>query len=410
MQNQQLDPIKPVYLDIPKRQNFWIKTLIKVLSKIEYGQISLILPDGTNHVITGSKCDEPKAIFRLHRSSTARKMLVGGTIGLAESYMDGDWDSSSLVELLEIGARNESAIGSDIAGAIFMRLINYARHLARPNTKRGSRLNIQYHYDLGNTFYAPWLDSSMTYSSALFTNPTQSLSDAQNAKYRRLAKSLELKSDHHILEIGCGWGGFAAYAAQEIGCRVAAVTISKEQFSFAKKRILQLGLEDKVEIRLEDYRDIDGSYDRIVSIEMFEAVGEQQWPVFFQILRSRLKPNGRAALQLISIEDSRFSAYRRQPDFIQRYIFPGGMLPSPHVLRKHIDAADLKLLEEYTFGASYARTLALWQECFQQAWPEISQLGFDIRFKRMWEYYLAYCEGAFNAGAVDVGHYLLTRE
>jgi cyclopropane-fatty-acyl-phospholipid synthase len=410
MQKQQLDPIKPDYLEIPRYQNFWVKTLIKVLSKIEFGQISLVLPNGTSHLITGTKHNEPKAIFRLRSAATARRLLVGGTIGLAESYMDGEWDSPSLVELLEIGARNENAIGSDIAGAILMRLINYMRHLARPNTKRGSRRNIQYHYDLGNTFYAPWLDSSMTYSSALFTDPAQSLSEAQNEKYRRLAESLALRSDHHVLEIGCGWGGFAAYAAQEIGCRVTALTISQEQFSFAKRRIKQLGLDDKVGIRLQDYRDIEGTYDRIASIEMFEAVGEQQWPLFFKIVRSRLKPNGKAALQIISIEDDRFDTYRRHPDFIQRYIFPGGMLPSPRVLRELIKDAGLNLQDEFTFGTSYAKTLALWQQRFQKSWPDLIGLGFDHRFKRMWEYYLAYCESGFNADAVDVGHYLLTRD
>jgi cyclopropane-fatty-acyl-phospholipid synthase len=283
------------------------------------------------------------------------------------------------------------------------------RHLARRNTRRGSRRNIAFHYDLGNDFYALWLDPGMTYSSAVFDAAGQSLQDAQDAKYRRLAESLDLKPGHHVLEIGCGWGGFAMTAARDYGCRVTAITLSGEQRRYAEERVRRAGLSDRIEVRLQDYRDVTGRFDRIASIEMFEAVGEERWPIFFNTVRERLKPGGVAGLQVITIEDGRYEAYQRSADFIQRYIFPGGMLPSPSALAAAIDRAGLTLNNVFAFGPSYAETLAAWQGRFQRAWPQIRQLGFDGRFKRLWEFYLAYCEAGFRAGAIDVAHYRIER-
>jgi cyclopropane-fatty-acyl-phospholipid synthase len=283
------------------------------------------------------------------------------------------------------------------------------RHLLRPNTRSGSKRNIHDHYDLGNDFYGLWLDPTMTYSSAIFAEPQQRLSDGQMAKYQRMAESLDLKPGHKVLEIGCGWGGFAEFTAATYGCHVTGITLSEEQKRFADQRMTRAGLQDRVEIALTDYRDVTGSFDRIASIEMFEAVGEAHWPAFFDKVRDLLSPGGLAALQVILIEDARFDLYRRGADFIQRYVFPGGMLPSPNAFSRAAEAARLKVDETFHFGLDYARTLALWQKQFQQAWPRVAGLGFDARFKRLWEYYLAYCEGGFRAGSIDVAQYRLKK-
>jgi cyclopropane-fatty-acyl-phospholipid synthase len=283
------------------------------------------------------------------------------------------------------------------------------RHVLRPNSRRGSRRNILAHYDLGNAFYQRWLDPSMTYSSARFEKPELSLEDAQTAKYRSLARKLSLQPDHHLLEVGCGWGGFAEFAAREVGARVTAITISDQQHAFAAERIRCAGLGDKVEIRLQDYRDVEGRFDRIASIEMFEAVGESYWPIYFGKLADIIKPDGIIGLQIITIADRYFETYRRGADFIQRHIFPGGMLPSPTALQQQLERAGLQKLTEATFGLDYARTLATWNRRFQAAWPDLLRLGFDQRFKRLWQYYLAYCEAGFKAGWTDVCQLALRR-
>ena len=275
--------------------------------------------------------------------------------------------------------------------------------------KTGSARNIAYHYDLGNAFYAEWLDPGMTYSSAMFADAGDDLETAQRRKNRSVAELLELAPGHELLEIGCGWGGFAEYAAGERGAKVTGLTISHEQHDYATARLARAGLAGRAEIRLQDYRDVAGTFDRIASIEMIEAVGEKHWPTYFARLRSLLRPGGIAVLQAITIADHRFESYRRCPDFIQRYIFPGGMLPSPSVMRQAAARAGLAFVEGPRFAQSYARTLALWQERFQSAWPRIAAPGFDRRFKRMWEYYLAYCEAGFRSGNLDVGHYRLER-
>ena len=272
----------------------------------------------------------------------------------------------------------------------------------RPNTLSGAKRNIAKHYDLGNDFYGAWLDPSMTYSAALFATQGEDLTPAQARKYRTLARLAGLRPGDRVLEIGCGWGGFAFWAAREIGCRVTALTISKAQHEHAKMHLQGSGLAERVELRLQDYRECQGTFDAIVSVEMLEAVGERYWPTYFRSLQRCLRPGGRAALQVITIDDRHFEAYRRNADFIQRHIFPGGCLPSPTVLRAGIESAGFRLTADQGYARDYDRTLELWTERFAQAWPEIAKLGFDDRFKRMWHYYFAYCRAGFRTGRIDL--------
>jgi cyclopropane-fatty-acyl-phospholipid synthase len=283
-----------------------------------------------------------------------------------------------------------------------MRAINVLYHLFNRNDRKGSRKNIHAHYDLGNSFYSHWLDPSMTYSSAIFERPGQPLKDAQNAKYAALAQTLTLEPRHHVLEIGCGWGGFAEFAAKEIGARVTAVTISPSQHDFARKRLFDLGLAEKADIQLIDYRDVQGRFDRVASIEMFEAVGEAYWPTYFSKVHDVLAPGGRAGLQIITIRDELFEHYRNQTDFIQRYIFPGGMLPSETRLKAETARAGLDWRDVRRFGQNYADTLAEWGRRFEGAWDDITKLGFDERFRRLWRFYLSYCEAGFRTERTNV--------
>jgi cyclopropane-fatty-acyl-phospholipid synthase len=310
---------------------------------------------------------------------------------------------------LEFFLGNADALQEKLTGNPVFRFVARLGHMLRRNSKSGSKRNIEYHYDLGNSFYRRWLDPTMTYSSARFAHKEQDLSSAQINKYRSLAEGIDLKPEHHLLEIGSGWGGFAEYAASEIGCRVTGITISKEQLAFARERMEKKGLGDKVDIRYQDYRDVDERFDRIASIEMFEAVGEQYWPAYFDKIRNCLKPGGKAGLQIITIADRSFAAYRRRADFIQRYIFPGGMLPSPSVLKQQVQRAGLTWAGNLEFGLDYAETLRQWRERFRAAWPDIQHQGFDERFRRMWEYYLAYCEAGFRSGNIDVTQVTLAR-
>jgi cyclopropane-fatty-acyl-phospholipid synthase len=365
------------------------------------GRVALVLPDGTR--LPAARAPAAEIVLRRHRALW--RVLAGGGIGLAESYMDGDWDTPDLPGLLALLAEAHRGAGVPVPLGPWHRLM----HLARPNTRRGSRRNIAAHYDLGNDFFRLWLDPGMTYSAALFAAPDDTLEQAQRRKYRRLADLLGLRPGLRVLEIGCGWGGFAEMAAREYGCRVVAITLSRAQLQYARERIARAGLCDRVELLLQDYREVGGAFDRVAAIEMFEAVGERNWPAFFGLLRRRLVPGGMAALQVITIAESRFARYRRRADFIQRYIFPGGMLPSPDALRRAAAAAGLRPGAAETFGPSYARTLAEWHRAFDHAWPAVAGLGFDERFRRMWKFYLAYCEGGFRAGAIDVGQYRFDR-
>ncbi len=385
-----------------------VRAFIRLCERIDTGRLSIQFPDGRTQVLGAQGDDGPHGIMSINSLRALPRTIFGGHLGFAEAYMDGDWDSPSLIDLIEVAARNEH-VEADAEGWRLFRLPSRLWHLMRDNDRRGSRRNIAYHYDLGNAFYTRWLDPGMTYSSAYFEHPDQPLEDAQAAKCRRLAEALDVKPGDHVLEIGCGWGGLAEMLARDYGCRVTGLTLSHQQHEYATERMRAADLDGQVEIRLQDYRDVPGQFDRIASVEMFEAVGERHWPVFFDVVRARLKQGGRAMLQIITIEESRFERYRSGTDFIQRYIFPGGMLPSPPVLAGQIDRAGLALEGSDLFGQSYARTLEAWQRSFQRAWPEIKQLGFDDRFKRMWEYYLAYCEAGFRTGALDVGQYAIVR-
>lgn len=382
---------------------------LRWLNDIRYGELTLLFPDGTRRVVRGAE-EGPVATIAINRMRVVRKMLTRGDVGFAEAFMDGDWTTPDLTALLLFGYSNEAALSPALKASALVAPLIRLWHRMRANTRSGSRRNIAYHYDLGNAFYSQWLDETMTYSSAVFDDhPERTLEEAQTEKYRRILRALDLKSTDHVLEIGCGWGGFAEIAARETGCRVTGITLSKEQAAFARQRMVDNGLSDQVEIRLQDYRDVPESYDKIVSIEMFEAVGEENWPVYFQAVGDRLKRAGKAVLQIITVADDRFDAYRGAVDFIQRYIFPGGMLPSKEILSREISKAGLELRNTSFFAASYAETLRRWRDTFRASWTDIAPLGFDERFRRMWHYYLCGCEASFTSGAADVGQYVIEK-
>jgi cyclopropane-fatty-acyl-phospholipid synthase len=386
-----------------------MRLLAGLAGYFDQGRLTVVAPDGTSRRFgVSTDAAELDATLVVHRPGAVYRVLRGGALGFAEAYLDGDVDTPDLYPLLALFLANADALAERWRGGAVARMARRVYHRLRPNSKRGSRRNIHAHYDLGNAFYASWLDPSMTYSAARFADGDD-LEAAQRRKYRRLAERLGLGPDRHVLEVGCGWGGFAVTAAGEYGSRVTALTISEEQYDYATKRIADAGLADRVDVRFQDYRDVAGRFDAVASIEMFEAVGEAWWPVYFAKLKDAVRPEGLVGLQVITIDDAYFEDYRRNVDFIQRYVFPGGMLPSPAVLESTARAAGLELRERFTFGLDYARTLRLWAERFAQAWPEIRRLGFDERFRRLWSYYLAYCEAGFRAGTIDVEQTIFRR-
>ncbi len=375
---------------------------------LQNGSMTVLLPDGSAHHFTGQG-PGPGATLIVRDPRMVAKLAFGGCLGLCEAYLEGMWDSPNVTDVLCLGTLNEAAFDALLRGKPWARFVSWVMHKLRPNTRRGSKRNIAEHYDLGNDFYREWLDGSMTYSSALFSNGSADLAAAQREKYRRLCQTLDLRPGMSVLEIGCGWGGFAEVAAAEFGASVTGITLSREQLFYAQTRIEAAGLQNLVTLKLQDYRDTLGSFDRIVSIEMFEAVGIEYWPVYFQTLRNRLKPGGLAGLQVITIADRFFADYCRTADFIQRYVFPGGMLPSPGRLQQEISKAGLRLGDTIWFGQDYAETLNRWQARFQSAWSRINTLApqYDNRFKRLWEFYLGYCEAGFRAGWTDVGQIVI---
>lgn len=387
------------------------------LRKLHRGRLTVSLPSGNSHTFSGSMDlidgQQFHATWQLHSYKAFRRMLKTQSVGFAESYIAGEWDSPDLAQLLELMACNMDALEAHIDRWTLVRILNRLQHRFRRNSRTGSRRNISYHYDLGNDFYEHWLDNGMTYSSAIFAGdgePTlDDLPAAQERKYRRLAERLGLRAGHRVLEIGCGWGGFAEFAARTYGCHVTGITLSREQLAYGRQRISRAGLGELVDLRFQDYRDVSGQFDRIASIEMFEAVGEEHWNIYFDGIRERLRPGGRAGLQIITIADERFENYRDNTDFIQKYVFPGGMLPSPQRLAAEVRRAGLDLEDQYTFGIDYARTLKLWRKRFLGRWPSIEALGYSPEFRRLWEYYLAYCEAGFRRNTIDVGHYLVER-
>ncbi len=376
--------------------------VLKATMGLPHGSLKVRLPDG-RWVLVGGNGPGPDAELVLNNWRLPSRAFSGGTIGVAESYMDGDWESPDVTSFLELFVINTET-GEHVAGGAnwLINTIQRIRHWLNENTRTGSKRNISAHYDLGNAFYREWLDPSMTYSSALYARGANDLESAQAAKYRALARDIGIRAKDRVLEIGCGWGGFAEFAAREVGCHVTGLTISREQHDFARERIHKAGLADKVEIKLQDYRDETGRYDRIASIEMFEAVGEKYWPVFFRKVKDCLKPGGTAGFQIITINEAAFKTYRARPDFIQRYVFPGGMLPTPSILKSLGAEHGLAHLRERVFPQDYARTLAEWRQRFWASWERIVPLGFDERFKKLWEFYLHYCEAGFRASYIDV--------
>jgi cyclopropane-fatty-acyl-phospholipid synthase len=382
------------------------RLLARLLRSVHCGSIAVELPNGERVEGRGA-AEGPHASIRLHRWRPLARMLLRGDIGLAESYRDGDWSSHDLTALLEFGIRNEAGWGRVFEASLPAKWFGRAVHRMRANTRRGSRQNISFHYDMGNAFYAQWLDADLIYSSALYATGDESLEQAQAAKIDRIAELLAPAPDDSVLEIGCGWGALALALARLHGAQVTGLTLSAEQLAHAQQRVQEEGLSAQIDLRLQDYRDVQGRYDRIVSIEMLEAVGERYWPVYFDTLQGRLAPGGTAVVQVITIADQHFEQYRRSPDFIQRFIFPGGMLPTVRALGAEAARAGLTLECAESFGASYAATLAEWRHRFLAAWPSIEPLGFDASFKRLWEYYLCYCEAGFLSGRVDVGLFTL---
>ncbi len=374
----------------------------------EAGSLTFILPSGREVRIDGSE-PGPDGVLIVRDFRFVGRVLASADIGFGEGFMAGEWDTPDLSALLEAFTRNFDKLERLVEGNPCMRAVNLLAHVFHRNSRRGARRNIHAHYDLGNAFYSRWLDAGMTYSSARYESPGQSLSAAQHNKYASLARQIALESGHHVLEIGCGWGGFAEFAAREIGARVTAVTISPAQYEFARKRLFDQGLADKADIRLMDYRDVQGRFDRVASIEMFEAVGEAYWPAYFGKLREVLSPGGRAGLQIITIRDELFSVYRGRSDFMRKYIFPGGMLPSETRLREETDRAGLEWKAIVRFGQNYADTLAEWTRSFEAAWEDIRRLGFDERFRRLWRFYLSYCEAGFRAERTNVVQLSLVR-
>ena len=381
---------------------------LRMLLRLKYGTLTVQFPDGRRLRFEGEK-DGVDTMISARDLRFVGRAMAGGDIGFGESYMDGEWDSPDLPKLLELFSSNLDAMNTIVSGGPVSRFMHWIYHRLRPNTRDGARKNISAHYDLGNDFYERWLDPTMTYSSARFARPGQSLEDAQREKYKALSNSIGLKRDEHVLEIGCGWGGFAEYAARDVGARVTCLTISKEQRDYAMERMQRLQLNDRVDIKLQDYRDETGQYDHVASIEMFEAVGEEYWPSFFSKVSETLKPDGRAGLQIISIRDDLFETYRKRTDFIQRYIFPGGILPSMQRLKEEFDHAGLALKSIDAFAVDYADTLAQWAQSFNGAWDDIRGQGFNDRFKRMWLFYMAYCEAGFRTGRIDVAQYTLAK-
>jgi cyclopropane-fatty-acyl-phospholipid synthase len=365
------------------------------------GSLAFVTPAGGELRLVGEK-PGPSARLIIHDFRFMRRVLGSGDIGFAEGYMAGEWDTPNLSALMEVLTLNVDRLQRMLKRNPAARMVNRVRHALRANTKAGSRRNIHAHYDLGNAFYSRWLDATMTYSSARYERPGQALAEAQTHKYRTLAEGMRLAPQHHVLEIGCGWGGFAEFAAKEVGARVTGVTISQEQYEFARRRIFEQGLAERADIRLTDYRDVSGRFDRVASIEMFEAVGERYWPTYFGKIAQALKPGGRAGLQIITIRDELFDDYRRRPDFIQKYVFPGGMLPSEARLRQETDRAGLAWSGISRFPQHYADTLAEWAARFEAAWDDITKLGFDERFRRLWRFYLSYCEAGFRSERTNV--------
>ena len=372
------------------------------ISKIKYGKIEIITPEKKKYKFFGNT-KEPQAKIEIKSYKSINKILSNGSLGFAESYLDGHIQTEDLKTLMTFFVKNEKYLNFIFKKNLFIRILSYIRKKLTENTIYQNKRNISYHYDLGNDFFKHWLDKNLTYSSGIYSTEKNDLETAQINKLEKICKLLKLKSNHHILEIGCGWGSFAIYVAKKYKCKVTCITLSKRQFLYVKNKVQNLNLKKKINVKLIDYRNLEGKFDRIASIEMFEAVGEKYWDLYFKKIKQLLKPNGFAAFQIITIQNKRFLNYKKNNlDFIQKYIFPGGMLPSKEILQKIISRNGLSQTSMKDFGKDYSKTLREWFLRFRNSWKSIKHLGFDERFKRMWEYYLNYCETGFEQGTLDV--------
>jgi cyclopropane-fatty-acyl-phospholipid synthase len=369
--------------------------------RMKHGRLDMVLPDGRVFRAEGAG-PGPVAELHIHNADIFARLIREGDLGFCEAYLDGWWSTPDLQAFMDLVHADNEEVYDGFLGMKLVRAYERLRFWLQSNSKRQAKKNISYHYDLGNEFYRLWLDDTMTYSSAKFETGQESLEAAQVAKYASMVDRMGVKPGDHVLEIGCGWGGFAEYAAKERGLKVTGLTISREQHDYAVARIAKAGLSDRVEIKLQDYRDERGLYDGIASIEMFEAVGQKYWPVYFDTLRERLKPGRQATLQIITVQDRRWEIYNRGVDFIQKYIFPGGMLPAPKVLKAEVARAGLELAGSVEFGESYSQTLRRWHVTFTDRWDDVAKMGFDERFRRMWDFYLCSCAAAFQFGVTDV--------
>ncbi|HEY0919968.1 class I SAM-dependent methyltransferase [Devosia sp.] len=376
----------------------------RLIGRPRRGAVTITFPNGRTRTF-GDPATGEHAVLVLNNFKAVSKTLRRGTVGFAQAYMDGDVEIEDLTALFRYFLQNRDVLDSPGRSWYGKAAQDVAYHLSRHNSREGAKKNISEHYDLGNDFYAEWLDPSMTYSSALFASDTQSLEEAQRAKYHRVADLAGVKAGETVLEIGCGWGGFAETVARDYEAVLRGITLSKEQLSFGRERLARQGLDKRASLHFEDYRDTRGEFDHVASIEMIEAVGEAHWPAYFQAVHDRLKPGGTAAIQAITIDEADFEAYRSTPDFIQRYIFPGGMLLTKAAMREQAERVGLVLEKVENFRLSYARTLRLWRDRFVERRSEIARLGYDENFRRKWEYYLCYCEAGFLEGSIDVGIY-----
>ncbi|KIC26596.1 MULTISPECIES: SAM-dependent methyltransferase [unclassified Leisingera] len=383
--------------DLPR----YFPAVFAKVKAMEVGQLDIQLPDGRIFTAKGRN-PGPAADLIIHHPDCFARLIREGDLGFSDAYLEGWWSTTDLQAFMDLVHMGADTVYDGFPGQGLARAYERFRFWLHRNHKRQAKKNISYHYDLGNDFYRLWLDDTMTYSSALFRSGQDSLEAAQTAKYASLVDQMGVQPGDHVLEVGCGWGGFAEYAARERGLKVTGLTISKEQLRFARQRIEKAGLSGQVELRLQDYRDCRGQFDGIASIEMFEAVGEKYWPAYFGAIRDRLKPGGKATLQIITVADRRWEIYRKGVDFIQKHIFPGGMLPSPAVLRGQVERAGLGVVKSIEFGNSYDLTLRRWHETFNARWEQIAGLGFDERFHKMWNFYLTSCAAAFKTGNCDV--------
>ncbi|ANB34398.1 class I SAM-dependent methyltransferase [Rhodovulum sulfidophilum] len=390
--------------DLPR----YFTQVFDIAGRMGHGRLDFVLPDGRRFRAEGRGAG-PVAQLDIHDADVFARLIREGDLGFCEAYVEGGWSTPDLMAFMDLVHADNDELFDGFPGLGLLRAYERLRFWLQSNSKTQARKNISHHYDLGNEFYGLWLDETMTYSSALFRTGQESLEAAQELKYAAMVDQMGVAPGDHVLEIGCGWGGFAEYAAGQRGLKVTGLTISREQHDYAVARIARAGLADRVEIKLQDYRDETGRYDGIASIEMFEAVGEKYWPTYFRQVNDCLKPGGQATLQVITVQERRYEIYRKGVDFIQKYIFPGGMLPSPGVLRAQASAAGLEIRRSMEFGESYALTLRRWHETFNDRWDEVARLGFDARFRRMWNLYLASCAATFHSGNCDVTQLTVAR-